>query len=645
MTKKRIVTLLGLLLPIIVLAQTANEDGLTESNLIKRIDKDASYGAYNIEKSFEFFSTRGADKNPIPTAKEKGKVEMASIKPGTFVGYMLSTNSFLDIADYDFEIFYGSKFKSQKYPPYKIPLTSDDIFFDDNYGLLYGYKANEEGQRCRFSYQYNYSDAKYLTRVFFHQEIPATSVTYTFKIPSNYTIDIAEKNFKNYKVIKNTETDKNGNTLLTYSMQNLPPVGKEGSSLARAYYLPHLVITVKKFVYDKMEYEHFTNVADMYKWYNYLYSKADNKTDVLKTQVSSLTEGKTSQEEKAKSIYYWVQDNIRYIAYEEGYAAFVPHTVQEVFQNKYGDCKGMANLLTEMLKLAGFDAHFAWIGTKDIPYQFSEVFSICSANHAITVLYMNGKTYFLDGTEKYGSINSNAYRIQGKEVLVQNGDSYKLEKVPAAKIEDNIILTNTSLRLENGKMLGHIKYSFDGNAKSFFHYIYNNIPANNRKEFIKGMLSIKESNTEVSNMNTSDFKNRDITLVIEGDVAIENEVTKAGNVWYMGIDFFPPTITGFYPDKDRKAPYDMNEMFVSDDKVTLQLPEGGVVRSLPNPLTAKLSNNEINATYTQEGNTVVLNKKLSIADPVIFQKDFTEWKDFLNKIKNFNQSNLSITIK
>ena len=128
----------------------------------------------------------------------------------------------------------------------------------------------------------------------------------------------------------------------------------------------------------------------------------------------------------------------------------------------------MANLLTEMLKLAGFDAHFAWIGTKDIPYDIKDVKSLCAANHAISVLYLKGKTYFIDGTEKYGAFGTDAYRIQGKTVLVQNGDTYKTEKVPDAKIDDNQIITKATLKLDNGKITGHIALTFNGSAKSLF---------------------------------------------------------------------------------------------------------------------------------------------------------------------------------
>ena len=65
-------------------------------------------------------------------------------------------------------------------------------------------------------------------------------------------------------------------------------------------------------------------------------------------------------------MFYWVQDNIRYIAFENGIMGFKPDAAQNVLNKKYGDCKGKANLLKEMLKLAGYDARLTWIGTSDL---------------------------------------------------------------------------------------------------------------------------------------------------------------------------------------------------------------------------------------------------------------------------------------
>lgn len=637
--------LLGASLSLCAQLQTADGEGSAQAAALKKLNKKARYGAYLIQKEVNFASGKGINGSPVVTANEKGVVEMASIENKAFVGYVLPYNQFVKLTDYDFEIFYGTRFRSQKYPPQRISLTDDAIFFDDNYGQVYGFQAEEAGQRCRFSYNYEYTDAKYLTRVFFHQGIPIRQSSISFKVPSWLELDIIEKNFSPaYKIKKDVKKDK-AFTTYTYTADNLQGIKQEPSSLARPYYLPHLVITVRGFTVNSKKYDGFRSLDDMYAWYNFLYKKADNKTDDIKGLVNQVLQGKSNDIDKIKALYYWVQDNIRYIAFEEGYSGFVPQTVQEVYKNKYGDCKGMANLLTEMLKTAGFDAHFAWIGTREIPYDRKEIQSLCVDNHAISVLYHQGKTYFLDGTEKYAQLGKNAYRIQGKNVLVQHGDTYKVEEVPPAVMEENQMQTRANLVLKGNKITGHVTMSFDGEAKSFFHYIYNSIPTTKRKDFINNLLKLNGNNSEATNVKTSDFKNRDIPIVLEGDIEISNQVTQVENVCYTSIDFFPGTIVSFIPDEERQNPIDIDHVFVASDEVTLELPAKAKPQSLPAAFQSSFNNNSMEASYAANGNKVVLKKKMQLSAPVIQTADFAAWKSFLNKIKEFNRNNITIQLQ
>jgi hypothetical protein len=624
--------------------QTADGEGVTQAATLKKLTKKAKYGAYSIQSQIAFSTGKGIDGTPVVTAAEDGTVDMVAMEDKAVMGFMLPYNQFVKITDYDFFVYYKNGFKSQKYPPEKVSLTDEDIFLDDSYGQFYGFKADETGQRCRFKYNYEYTDAKYLTRVFFHEGMPVKEKSISFKVPSWLQLDITEKNFDNYKIRKEVKKDKDFTTY-TYTGSNLPAIHQEASSLSRPYYLPHLIITVRSFTVGGKAYNGFKTLDDMYAWYNLLYKKADNKVDVLKNQVALLTQGKTSDEEKIKSIYYWVQDNIRYIAFEEGYAGFVPQTVQEVYKNKFGDCKGMANLMTEMLKAAGYDAHFSWIGTKDIPYDRTEIQSMCVDNHAISTLYFKGKTYFLDGTEKYAPFGKNAYRIQGKKVLVQNGNSYKVESVPAATVEDNQISTKALLALDGDKIKGHVKLTFDGETRNLFHYIYNNIPANRRKDFINQLVELNNNNTEATNIKTSDFKNRDIPLVLEGDIEITNQVTQADKLRYTGIDFFPGTITGFIPKDDRENPIDINRVFTTNDEVVLELPASAKAVSLPKSFDAAFNNNSLKASYSATANKIILTKTMKLNTPVIYNADFAAWKNFINQVKEFNRSNVTIQLQ
>jgi len=66
------------------------------------------------------------------------------------------------------------------------------------------------------------------------------------------------------------------------------------------------------------------------------------------------------------------------------------------------------------------------------------------------------------------------------------------------------------------------------------------------------MVELNNPNAEVSNVKTSDIKNRDIPIVIEGDIEISNQTTIVDNTCYTSIDFFRHPLQDLYPMKKDK---------------------------------------------------------------------------------------------
>ena len=181
---------------------------------------------------------------------------------------------------------------------------------------------------------------------------------------------------------------------------------------------PHIIITPESYTIKNKSFQLMKTTKDLYTWYLGLVKKIGNRTESLVPIVDELISKAKTDEEKIKNIYYWVQDNIRYVAFEYGIMGFKPEDCQSVLNNKFGDCKGMANLTKEMLKLAGFDARLTWIGTNDLPYNYS-LPSLVVDNHMICTVIHKGQYLFLDPTEKNSNLYENGARIQGKQALIE----------------------------------------------------------------------------------------------------------------------------------------------------------------------------------------------------------------------------------
>ena len=134
----------------------------------------------------------------------------------------------------------------------------------------------------------------------------------------------------------------------------------------------------------------------------------------------------------------------------------------------------MANLIKQMLTLAGFDARLTWIGTKRIAYDYSTP-NLSVDNHMICTLIKDGQKIYLDGTESFNSLGSYAERIQGKQVLIENGEECIVATIPVQPASINKEQTNYELRIEGEQLIGKATKCFNGESRSNFLYRYNTL--------------------------------------------------------------------------------------------------------------------------------------------------------------------------
>ena len=616
-------------------AQVSDDDEAMAYRLKKKYPDERTACVSDVEE-YEFELGKGDGNGPVVTAIMNQKIQFISLREAAMVQYGEYYDKFSSITK--FRQYYKSGNSFGLYKNAKAldkSVTSNDIFYDDSRVKFFNIVLPNMGFGAMVEVEKKINDSKYLTRIMFHSGDATSEKTIRLKVPSWLQLDIREMNFAGNKVEKTQETEGK-KTVYTFTMRNLPPILSEKSALPAAYTLPHIIVLVKSFEVDGKQYKGFENAGDLYKWYKLLYNKCDNQVASIKTKATELVKGKTTDIDKVKSIFYWVQDNIRYIAFEDGYAGFVPQTAQDVFKNKYGDCKGMANLLTEMLKLNGFDAHMTWIGTKHIPYDYS-VPSLCVDNHCISTVYLGGKSYFLDATEKYVPFGQYAYRIQGKEALIEKGENYEVIKVPVADKAQNKILTQASFVLQDNILKGHLKITFSGEERTGFHQYFQDLPAERKKEFLQNVLEFGNDNLVAANVKTSDLTNREIPVVIEGDIDLSNNIIRDEKEVYAGIDFFPRKLTSYIPDEKRMAPYEFNGIYTIEDEIELNIP-GYKVKDLPETINQQATDYGFNGSYTQQGSKILLKKLLTINTGTIKKNDFTNWSDFLKKLKDFNNN-------
>ncbi|MGB1270090.1 MAG: transglutaminase-like domain-containing protein [Flavobacteriaceae bacterium] len=522
-------------------------------------------------------------------------------------------------------------------------ISDDGMFHHDARVKFTNVDFPVQGYKYYFESVKETKDIKYFTSLYFTNTYRTLKKEIKVIIPKWLDIEFKEMNFEGYSITKKERIDpKTEARIITYTAENLNGIYDEKQAPGPSYIYPHLLVLTKSYENDGVKHNLFNETKDLYAWYNSLVKSMDEKPEELKEKVNELIKDAITDEEKIKNIYYWVQDNIRYIAFEDGIAGFKPDESQNVFKKRYGDCKGMANLTKQMLKQAGFDARLTWIGTKRIAYDYSTP-SLSVDNHMICTLIKDGEKIFLDGTEKYNSFGEYAERIQGKQVLIENGDDFILAKVPVNPASKNEETFHFNAKIVNNELVGHVVKSFDGESRATFLYHFNATKNNRKEDALNYYLNNDDKNLSVSNIVTSNLHNRDNVLNINYDLAQKNAISSFDDDIYIDLDYYKEF--GKFEFSNRNTDYLFSHKKNLSSVITLEIPDGYKITETPENLHTETENYKIDVSYNQKGNTLTYSKKIVLKNAILKTTDFNEWNDIVKKLHSIYEEQLVLTKK
>ncbi|MCB0452103.1 MAG: hypothetical protein KDC94_04285 [Aequorivita sp.] len=534
---------------------------------------------------------------------------------------------------------FGLKYRNNKTAYFKVndeAYTVEEYFFNDARVKYASVDFPVQGYKYYFEATKNIFDIKYFTSLYFTDSYPINKKQITLVVPKWLNLEIKEMNFEGFQISKTSTFDEKQNAdIITYSVSGLDAVYKEEQSPGPSYIYPHLLILAKSYTDGGERFTLFNETKDLYNWYKSLVDSMADDPSAIKEKVAELTANAKTDEEKIKNIYYWIQDNIRYIAFEDGLAGFKPDECQNVFKKRYGDCKGMANLTKQMLIEAGFDARLTWLGTKHIAYDYSTP-SLSVDNHMICTVFYDGKKIFLDGTEKFNPFGEYAERIQGKQVMIENGESYILETVPVVAPEKNKETHVFNAKINNNALEGNVSLTYSGESRASFLYVFNNLRTEMKNEALEYYLKRADRNMMVDNIETSDLENRDDQLSIDFNLKQDNAVSSFDDEIYINLDYNQEY--GKWLFNERNTDYEFAHKEYLSSEINLELPEGYKITELPKGIDVNTKNYKIFVDFELTDNVLHYKKVFVMKDAVVKKSNFKEWNETIKNLQSiYNQ--------
>ncbi len=150
--------------------------------------------------------------------------------------------------------------------------------------------------------------------------------------------------------------------------------------------------------WGEIRWTEFRDWGDVARWGAPLYQPPTRLSPALREEVDRIAREHAAPAERAAAALRLVQEQVRYLSISMGPGSHAPRAPDQVYAQRFGDCKDKSLLTVALMRALGLQAHAALVNTERRE-KLAEVLPSAGAfDHAIVQAVVDGKTYWLDPT-------------------------------------------------------------------------------------------------------------------------------------------------------------------------------------------------------------------------------------------------------
>ncbi|MEI2750196.1 MAG: transglutaminase family protein [Ferruginibacter sp.] len=342
--------------------------------------------------------------------------------------------------------------------------------------------------------------------------------------------------------------------------------------------------------------------GNMDDWKNYgkfiyrLNENRDQLPDNVKQDIHRITDPLTSNKEKIKAAYQYLQQNTRYISVQLGIGGWQTFDAKYVAQNKYGDCKALSNYMYALLKEAGIKSYYTLLHSSGNLNRVMPDFPSTQFNHAILCVPEGKDTTWLECTSQsyppgyLGSSNSN------RPVLLIDENGGQIVNTPRYSKTDNVQLRRiTGVIDDNGELKAKVKTDYKAWQHEFYHAVMHELTR-------EKMLEDMKERMDIPSFDINDFsyaeKKSSLPVVEESiDLTVHNFASKTGKRLFVNPNLMNRNNRSFDEQAKRKTNIKVMFGYTDSDSIVIDLPAGYKPESLPSAVNIESPFGKYSSTH------------------------------------------------
>ncbi len=420
-----------------------------------------------------------------------------------------------------------------------------------------------------------------------------------------------------------TSTDAAGRTVHVWRMRDVARSAVEERSPSWRETVPLARVTTYR------DWNHFSQW-----WWNLIRRQIEVSPE-MQAKVRELTAGLTDEMAKIAAIYRFVTTDVRYTAWEFGVHGYKPYSTPVIFERRHGDCKDKALLLTAMLGEIDVEAWPVLIWAD--PLRSADDLALPLVhhfNHCISYLPASGEraAMFLDGTAIYHPLDTVPEMDQGARVLVVKEGDGELLDLPWTDAERNDDRRTIELAVRpDGGGRGRVALTPTGNEAVALREELGNEPQKQREK-IERMLTQEFGKSQVQALQTSDLLDLHAPVRVEIEFDVEQALERQQGALMLKSRFLRDTLPTLARAESRTLPLLLGVPGSASSTLRYKLPAGWNVDALPPPVEIERPFASYSLQWRQDGNDVVVERRLLRRSPRIEPAEYAEFREFVQAV-------------
>jgi len=437
-----------------------------------------------------------------------------------------------------------------------------------------------------------------------------------------------------YKLVNtNLQPEKNvsGNkTILRWEVKNLKTYKLEKHSGPSYAYKPMVLIAPNQFQLDDYE-------GDMSSWKNFgnwikdLYSKTTGLSEEKKQFYRDMVKQANTDTEKARILYQYMQNNMRYVSIQLGIGGWRPFPASFVDEKKYGDCKALSNYLKSALEAVGVKSDLVIIYRDYQPNLITDDFPMNNFNHVILCIPGSKDSTWLECTSTTLPFAQLDESTKNRKAMLIGDGGGVLVNTPRSDYLLNRQSSRTSIEVTpEGGAVVHTNIRFSGDDRDQLMEFHDYKDDEKRRAFLVNM-SWKQP--DVLRIATSEKKADPYWL--KAEMEYEKIYSfNAGSKLFLEPRLYPIFHEEIPEYSMRQKDYHFTYPYQVFDTTLYIFPTGFSMENMPKNRSVSKPFAQYNCTYNWDAanRTLTATASLQLKERVIKAKDYPELYDFNKQV-------------